>query len=71
MNIYGFGVSCRLVRYRHLRSRRHCTGFDAVPPQVEAGTLSFWRFSLFLAVFLGLPAGFPALPALIAARVGN
>ncbi len=39
-------------------------GFYAGPPQVGAGPLSFCRFSWFLLVFLGLPAGFPTLPAL-------
>jgi hypothetical protein len=38
--------------------------FDTGPPQVAAGPLSFCRFSQFVVGFLGLPAGFPALPAL-------
>ncbi len=39
-------------------------GFDAGPPQVGAGSLSFRGFSRFLVVLLGLTAGFPTLPAL-------
>ena len=39
-------------------------GSDTGPPQVGAGSLSFCRFSMFLVVFLGLPAGCPTLPAL-------
>ncbi len=37
--------------------------FDAGPPQVGAGTLSFLRFPRFLIVVLGLPAVFPTIPA--------
>jgi hypothetical protein len=39
-------------------------GFDTETPLGRAGSLSFCRFSGFLVVFLGLPAGFPTLPAL-------
>jgi hypothetical protein len=53
---------------QHLSSGTRCDGtpdlregFDAGPPQVGAGPLSFWWFSLFLLVFRRLPAGFPTL----------
>jgi hypothetical protein len=40
-------------------------GFDTSSPLVGAGPLSFCVFSLFLVVFLWLPACVPTLPALV------
>ncbi len=62
------GYSNRPPRWGTTRgsSRCHCgKGFDTGPPQVGAGFLSLCGFSLVLVVFLGLPAGFPTLPALL------
>ncbi len=38
-------------------------GFDAGPPQVGAGPLSFYWFSMILVFFLGPSAGFPTFSA--------
>ncbi len=40
-------------------------GLGTGAPQVWAGSLNFCGFSQFLVVFLGFPAGFPTLPALV------
>ncbi len=40
-------------------------GFDTGPPHVGQGLLSFCWFARFSDGFLGLPAGFPILPALV------
>ncbi len=43
----------------------YAKGSDAGPPQVGAGSLSFFGFLWFVVAFLVLPAGFPTLLVLV------
>ncbi len=53
-----------LARFRLFAIQNYVKGFDAGPPKIRAGSLSFCLFSRFLVVLPGLPAGSAALPAL-------
>ncbi len=59
-------AACRPNSYAAVPALRNQYGkcFIQVPFRSGSRALSICRFSLFLILFLGLPAGFPTLPAL-------